>query len=88
MSRSDKVGLTLTIIAFVVSLSPLAFSDSDPYHIKWLLDEVAENASLIDSIGENNDSQYRVIAHLKISQENHIDATEKIILGKYRSLTN
>jgi hypothetical protein len=88
MSRSDKVGLSLTIIAFGIILSPLALSDSDPYHLKWLLDEVIENVPLNDSIGENHDKEYRVIAHLKISQETHLDATEKIILGKYRSFTN
>lgn len=88
MSKSDKIGLILTVTAFGIILSPLAFSDSDPYHIKWLLDEITENVPLIDSIGENNDSHYRVIAHLKISQETHLDATEKIILGKYRALSN
>jgi len=69
-------------------LSPFALSDSDPYHLKWLLDEVRENVPLIDSVGENHDTHYKIIAHLKISQENHLDVTEKIILGKYRSLTN
>jgi len=88
MSRSDKVGLFLTVIAFGMILSPLALSDSDPYHLKWLLDEVIENVPLIDSVGENHDTNYRVIAHLKISQETHLDVTEKIILGKYRSLTD
>ncbi len=88
MSRSDKVGLSLTVIAFGMILSPLALSDSDPYHLKWLLDEVIENVPLIDSVGENHDTNYRVIAHLKISQETHLDVTEKIILGKYRSLTD
>ena len=88
MSRSDKIGLSLTIIAFGVILSPLALSDSDPYHIKWILDEVKANVPLVDGVGENQDSHYRVIAHLKLSQESHLDATEKIILGKYRSLTN
>ncbi len=88
MSRSDKVGLSLTVIAFGMILSPLALSDSDPYHLKWLLDEVIENVPLIDSVGENHDTNYRVIAHLKISQETHLDVTEKIILGKYRSFTD
>lgn len=88
MSRSDKIGLSLTIIAFGMILSPFALSDSDPYHIKWLLDEAKGSLPLIDNIAENQDAHYRVIAHLKLSQENHLDATEKIILGKYRSLTN
>jgi len=88
MSRSDKIGLSLTIIAFGMILSPFALSDSDPYHLKWLLDEVKGNVPLIDSVGENHDTNYRVIAHLKLSQETHLDATEKIILGKYRSFTN
>jgi len=88
MSRSDKVGLTLTIIALGMILSPFALSDSDPYHIKWLLNEITENIPLIDSAGENHDTHYSVIVHLKLSQETHLDATEKIILGKYRSLTN
>jgi hypothetical protein len=88
MSRSDKIGLSLTIIAFGMILSPFALSDSDPYHLKWLFDEVKGNIPLIDSVEENNDTNYRVIAHLKLSQETHLDATEKIILGKYRSFTN
>lgn len=88
MSGSDKVGLSLTIIALGVVLGPIALSDSDPYHIKWLFDEVKGNVPLIDSISEDNNPHYRVIAHLKISHDNHIDATEKIILGKYRSFTN
>ena len=87
MSRTDKIGLSLTIVAFGVILSPLAISDSDPYHLKWLFDEVKENVALIDG-SEENQEQYRVIAHLKISHDNHIDATEKIILGKYRSFAN
>jgi hypothetical protein len=88
MSRTDKVGLSLTIIAFGIILSPLALSDSDPYRLKWLLDEVRGNVPLIDSAGENHETHYRVIAHLRLSQETHLDVTEKIILGKYRSLTN
>ncbi len=88
MSRSDKIGLSLTIIAFGMILSPFALSDSDPYHLKWLFDEVKGNIPLIDSVEENHDTNYRVIAHLKLSQETHLDATEKIILGKYRSFTN
>ena len=88
MTRSDKVGLSLTIIALGVILSPFALSDSDPYHLKWILEEVKENVPSFDNIGENQDAHYRVIAHLKISHESHLDATEKIILGKYRSFTN
>jgi len=88
MTRSDKVGLTMTLIAIGMILSPIAFSDSDPYHIKWILDEITENVPLINSVGENNDSRYTVIINLKTPQETHLDATEKIILGKYRSFTN
>lgn len=88
MTRSDKVGLTLTVIAFGIILFPFASSDSDPYHIKWLLDELTENISFIEDVRENNDSYYRVIVHLKISQESQLDSTEKIILGKYRSFSN
>ena len=87
MSRSDKIGLSLTVIAFGVILSPLALSDSDPYHLKWLFDEVVENVPLIDG-GENQDAHYTVIVNLKISPDSHMDATEKIILGKYISFAN
>jgi hypothetical protein len=88
MSKTDKVGLSITLIALGMIFSPIAFSDSDPYHLKWLLNEIKGNLSLIDNLGENQEKHYRVIAHLKLSQENHLDATEKIILGKFRSLTN
>ena len=88
MSKTEKIGLSITVIAFGMILTPLALSDSDPYHLKWLFDEVKETVPLIDNTEKNHDSQYRVIAHLKISNENHIDATEKIILGKYRSFAN
>lgn len=88
MSSSDKIGLTFTIIAFGIILAPLALSDSDPYQIKWLLDEVIGIVPQIDSVGENQDTHYSIIVHLKTSQEYHLDATEKIILGKYRSFTN
>ena len=88
MSKTDKVGLTLTIVAFGIILSPLALSDSDPYQIKWLLDEVIGIVPQADSVGEDQDTHYRIIVHLKTPQESHMDATEKIILGKYRSFTS
>ena len=84
MSKADKVGLTLTIIAFGFILTPIAMSDSDPYHLKGILEEVKDNVLSIDNFDNNQDkSEYRIIAHLKLSPEFHLDSTEKIIQGKY-----
>ena len=84
MSAADKVGLTLTIIAFGFILTPIAMSDSDPYHLKGILEEVKDNVLSIDNFDNNQDkSEYRIIAHLKLSPEFHLDSTEKIIQWKY-----
>ena len=84
MTTSEKVGLMFTIIAMGVILTPIAFSDSDPYHLKGILEEVKGNVPLIDDLDKNQDeSRYKIIAHLKLSPEFHVDYTEKIILGKF-----
>gem|GEM_PF-1413158 len=89
MTTADKVGLIFTIIVFSVILTPIALSDTDPYHLKWILEEVKDSIPLIeDSFVDYGDSQYTVIIHLKSSPESHLDITEKVILGKYRTLTN
>lgn len=89
MTTADKVGLVFTIIVFSVILTPIALSDTDPYHLKWILEEVKDSVPLIeDSFGNYVGSQYTVIIHLKSSPESHLDATEKVILGKYRTITN
>jgi len=89
MTTADKVGLVFTIIVFSVILTPIVLSDTDPYHLKWILEEVKDSVSLIeDSFGNHWDSQYTVIIHLKSSPESHLDTTEKFILGKYRTITN
>jgi len=83
MTTADKIGLMLTIIAFGVMLTPIAMSDSDPYHLKGILEEVKDSVPLLDNLDKNQDeSQYRIIAHLKLSPNFHLDTTEKIILGK------
>jgi hypothetical protein len=88
MSTADKVGLMFTIIAFGVILTPIAMSDSDPYHLKRILEEVKDNVPLMDNLDKNQDgSQYRIIAHLKLSPEFNLDITEKIIQGKFNSKT-
>jgi len=88
MTTADKIGLMFTIIAFGVMLTPIAMSDSDPYHLKGILEEIKDSITLIDNLDKNQDeSQYRVIAHLKLSPDFHIDTTEKIILGKLNPKT-
>ena len=83
MTTADKIGLMLTIIALGVILTPIAMSDSDPYHLKGILEEVKNSVPLLDNLDKNQDeSQYRIIAHLKLSPNFHLDTTEKIILGK------
>jgi len=63
MTTADKIGLMLTIIAFGVMLTPIAMSDSDSYHLKWILEEVKDSIPLIDNLDKNLDeSQYRIIA--------------------------
>jgi hypothetical protein len=77
-----------TIIAFGVILTPIALSDTDPYHLKGILEEVRDSVPLMDNLDKIQDeSQYRIIAHLKLSPEFHLDITEKIILGKYNPKT-
>ena len=89
MTTADKVGLVLTIIAFGFILTPIAYSEADPYHIKGLLEEIKENISLTEDFVKNQDHpQYTVIVHLKLSPETHLDTTEKIIFGKYSSITS
>ena len=86
MTTTDKVGLVFTIIVFSVILTPIALSDTDPYHLKWILEEIKDSVPLIDnSFGER---QYTAIIHLKSSSESHLDTTEKVILGKYSTITN
>jgi len=88
MTTADKIGLMLTIIAFGVMLTPIAMSDSDPYHLKGILEEIKDSITLIDNLDKNQDeSQYRIIAHLKLSPDFHLDTTEKIILGKLNPKT-
>ncbi len=88
MTTADKIGLMLTIIAFGVMLTPIAMSDSDPYHLKGILEEVKNSVPLIDNLDKKQDEyQYRIIAHLKLSPEFHIDTPENIILGKYNPKT-
>jgi hypothetical protein len=88
MTTADKIGLMLTIIAFGVMLTPIAMSDSDPYHLKGILEEVKDSVPLIDNLDKNQDeSQYTIIVHLKLSPDFHLDTTEKIILGKFNPKT-
>lgn len=86
LTTADKVGLLLTIIAFGIILTPIAMSDSDPYHLKGILEEVKEKVPSIDDVDKSSDkSQYRIIAQLKFNPEFYLDSTEKIILGKINS---
>ncbi len=88
MTTTDKAGLMFTIIAFGVILTPIAMSDSDPYHLKGILEELKDSVPLIDNLDKNQDEyQYRIIAHLKLSPEFHLETPEKIILGKYNPKT-
>ena len=84
MTTADKVGLMFTIIALGVILTPIALSNSDPYHLKGILEEVKDSVPLMDNLDKNQDEpRYRIIATLKLSPEFHLDITEKIILGKF-----
>src|SRR3990172_11274734 len=59
MTTADKVGLAFTIIVFSIILTPIALSDTDPYHLKWILEEVKDNVPLIENfLGNHGDSQY------------------------------
>ena len=89
MTITDKIGLLITLIFFSFIISPIATSDSDPYQIKWIFEVINNQVSLIEkSIGNHDNTQYTLIVHLKSSSEFHLDATEKVILGKYRAITN
>lgn len=89
MTNTDKIGLIITIIAFSIVITPIALSDSDPYHLKWIFEEIRGQVPLIENFfGNQGSSQYTVIIHLKSSPEFHLDTTEKVILGKFRSITN
>jgi hypothetical protein len=84
MTTADKVGLMFTIIALGAILTPIALSNSDPYHLKGILEEVKDSVPLMDNLDKNQDEpRYRIIATLKLSPEFHLDITEKIILGKF-----
>lgn len=88
MTTADKIGLMLTIIAFGVMLTPIAMSDSDPYHLKGILEEVKDSVPLIDNLDKKQDEyQYRIIAHLKLVPDFHLETPEKIILGKFNPKT-
>ncbi|HXV66655.1 MAG TPA: hypothetical protein VD731_05490 [Nitrosopumilaceae archaeon] len=89
MTITDKIGLLITLIFFSFIISPIATSDSDPYQIKWIFEVINNQVSLIEkSIGNQDNIQYTLIVHFKSSPEFHLDATEKVILGKYRAITN
>ena len=87
MTSGEKVGLTLTILALGIILTPFALSDADPYHLKGIVEEVKNNVPLMDNSDGNEKSQYRIIAQLKLSPDFHLDMTEKIILGKFNPKT-
>jgi len=88
MTTADKIGLMLTIIALAVILTPIAMSDSDPYHLKGILEEVKDSVPLIDNLDKKQDEyQYRIIAHLKLVPDFHLETPEKIILGKLNPKT-
>ena len=84
-STTEKVGLFFTIVLFGVVVSPIALSDADPYHIKGIFEEVKGSIPLIEDLSKNQETQYTLIVHLKISHESHFATTENVILGKYRS---
>ena len=89
MTTVDKIGLVLTIVAFGVILSPIALSETDPYHIKGILEEVKGSFPLMEDFEDNQTSnQYTVIVHLKLSPEFFSDIAEKKILGEYRTFTS
>jgi len=88
MTTADKIGLMLTIIALAVILTPIAMSDSDPYHLKGILEDVKDSVPLIDNLDKKQDEyQYRIIAHLKLVPDFHLETPEKIILGIFNPKT-
>ena len=69
-------------------LTPIAMSDSDPYHLKGIFEEVKDSIPLIDNLDKKQDEyQYRIIAHLKLVPDFHLETPEKIILGKLNPKT-
>lgn len=88
MTTAEKIGLFFTIVSFCVILSPISLSDADPYHIKGIFEEVKDRISLIEDLSEDQEMQYTLIVHLKFSNKSNLDATEKVILGKYSSSTS
>jgi hypothetical protein len=88
MTTAEKIGLFFTIVSFAVILSPISLSDADPYYIKGIVDEVKNSIPLIEDLYKDQEIQHTLTIHLKFSQNSHLDATERVILGKYRSLTN
>jgi len=95
MTSEDKVGLAITIIAFGIIFSPLALSESDPYHVKGLLEETKKTFNVFsDFINPQveyeiiDGKQYRFIAHFQVSVEKDpIDTIEKVFLGKLKAKT-
>ena len=88
MTTADKIGLMLTISALAVILTPIAMSDSDPYHLKGILEEVKDSVPLIVNLDKKQvEYQYRIIAHLKLVPDFHLETPEKIILGKLNPTT-
>jgi hypothetical protein len=88
ITTTEKMGLFFTIVSFGVILSPISLSDTDPYHIKGIFEEVKKSIPLLEDLSKNQEIQSTLIVHLKFSQQSHLDATEKIILGKYRTSTS
>jgi len=96
MTTEDKIGLAITIIAFGIIFSPLALSESDPYHVKGLLEETKKTFNVFgDFIKPQVEyeiiegKQYRVIAHLQVSvDKTPMDTIEKVFLGKLKAKTN
>ena len=88
ITTAEKVGLVFTVVSFGAILSPISLSDADPYHIKGIFEEVKGSIPLIEDLSENQERQYTLIVHLKLSSESHLDTSEEIILGKYRSSTS
>ncbi len=96
MTTGDKIGLTITIISFAIILFPLASSDSDPYQMKWLLEDTRETFMVIGDYiipqaddDKVDEKRYKIIAHLKLSfDKSQGDVTEKLFLGKLKTRTS
>lgn len=87
MTTTDKIGLVLTSIAFIIILSPIALSDADPYYVKGFFEKVRENIPLIENFEKNqNDDSYTIVVHLKNPLKYNYDITEQIFLGNFGSL--